>query len=93
LSRALTALRKAKSQPGLALADSKSSFQSGVLADRLQAARADILANFAAFFEEVSPLDIGLELPLRLLLRKAHVLSKLWALATEFTFGHNFTST
>jgi hypothetical protein len=59
---------------------------------RFQATGADVLADLPAAFEDERTLNVGLELPLRFLLRKADVLPKLRSLATDLTFSHNFTS-
>ena len=52
------------------------------LAHGLQAARTHILAGLATTFKNGRPLNIGLELALRLFLREAYVLPELWSLAT-----------
>ncbi len=48
--------------------------------------------NLSPTFIEGSPLNVWPELTFCMLHREAHIVSKLWPLATNFTFSHNQTS-
>ena len=63
------------------------------LIHRLDAAGADVLADFAAVHVHRRFLDIRPEHALGTLHGKAHVIARRRFLAADLTFSHNFTST
>jgi hypothetical protein len=65
-----------------------------VFADGSQAACANLHGAAFALSEEGNLLDVGFPLPLGLDVRMADIVSKRWALATDFAFCHgSFTPT
>jgi hypothetical protein len=61
------------------------------LTGRLQAAGADLLANFATSFKEGRFLDVRPELSLGVPHGETHIVPGERFLAANFTFSHNFT--